>query len=183
VQTYSNYPNSLFVGSFIVMVFSVAALGAQEQKPFAIAALQPKSSTTATGKVTFWKKQPDTMHIEVVVEKVTPGLHGIHLHERGDCSASDAKSAGEHYSPLAQNHGAPGVAGSHAGDLGNIKVEKNGRGKLSLDLSSKDEGVQAAWGDIVGKSVVLHASEDDLKSQPSGNSGARIACGVIEAAK
>jgi len=183
VNSHSTYPNSLIVGAVLVMVFSIAALGAQEQKPFALAALQPKSSTTATGKVTFWKKRPDAVRIEVVVEKVTPGMHGIHLHEKGDCSSSDAKSAGEHYSPLAQNHGAPGVTGSHAGDLGNIKVEKNGRGKLSLDLNAKDEGVQAAWGDIVGKSVVLHASEDDLKSQPSGNSGARIACGVIEAAK
>lgn len=183
MHTHYRYPNSLFVGALILMVFSLAALGAEEHKPFALAALQPKSGTSATGKVTFWKKQPDTVRVEVLVEKVTPGLHGIHIHEKGDCSSSDAKSAGEHYSPLAQNHGAPGVAGSHAGDLGNIEVQKNGRGKLTIDLRSKDEGVHAAWGDVVGKSVVLHASEDDLKSQPSGNSGARIACGVIEASK
>jgi Cu-Zn family superoxide dismutase len=108
-----------------------------------------------------------------------PGKHGIHVHEKGDCSAPDAASAGAHFNPTNQHHGGPMTAEHHAGDFGNIEADASGKAhvdwKGKMSLSGADS--------IIGRSLVVHEKEDDLKTDPSGNSGARQACGVIEAAK
>ena len=144
----------------------------------ASAKLEPKSGSKATGTITF-TKVGDEVELSGDIENLSPGKHGFHIHDKGDCSAPDASSAGGHFNPTHQHHGGPDTAEHHAGDLGNIEADSSGKahiqwkGKLSL----------AGADSIIGKSVVVHEKADDLKTDPAGNSGARIACGVIEAAK
>lgn len=105
---------------------------------------------------------------------VAPGAHGFHIHEKGDCSAADFTSAGGHFNPKGHSHGALNAPNSHAGDLGNLDVPKSGKVKKEIML----EG--AHLHDFIGKSVILHENADDYTTQPTGNAGGRIACGIIE---
>lgn len=145
---------------------------------FAKADLKPAPKEKATGTVTFLKRSAD-LKVEIKVANATPGEHGIHIHEKGDCSSPDFKSAGPHYNPHSQHHGAPNQTASHVGDLGNITVKADGTGTIEQDLTTQVYGRQN-WNDLIGRAVVLHAKKDDLKSQPAGDSGDRIACGVIQ---
>lgn len=111
------------------------------------------------------------------IDGLTPGEHGIHIHEKGDCSAPDFTSAGNHFNPTNGQHGDIDKKDSHMGDMGNIKADKNGH----ADIDETTEYM--SLNQILGKGVIVHANEDDLKSQPAGNSGPRIACGKIEKAK
>ena len=140
--------------------------------------LEPKSGSKVTGTVTF-TKVGDDVEVTGDVENLTPGKHGFHIHDKGDCSAADASSAGGHFNPTHQHHGGPDAGTRHAGDLGNIEADSSGKAHIQwkgkLSLSGTDS--------IIGKSVVVHEKADDFKTDPSGNSGARIACGVIGAVK
>ncbi|MBZ0114943.1 MAG: superoxide dismutase family protein [Thermoanaerobaculia bacterium] len=107
-----------------------------------------------------------------------PGDHGFHLHEVGDCSAADFTSAGGHFNPTAVQHGGPGDALHHAGDWGNLVVNSVGSGALSVTTNMLSVGPGA--NSVVGRAVILHSGTDDLVSQPSGDAGPRIACGVVE---
>lgn len=101
------------------------------------------------------------------------GNHGFHIHQYGDCTASDGTSAGGHFNPTGNEHGSPEAANRHMGDMGNIAANSNGEATLSYtdDTITIDQ--------IIGRGIVVHAGEDDLTSQPSGAAGSRIACGVI----
>ena len=140
--------------------------------------LESKSGSKVTGMITF-TKSGDDVEVTGDIQNLAPGKHGFHIHDKGDCSAADASSAGGHFNPTKQHHGGPMTAEHHTGDLGNIEADKSGtahiqwKGKMSLTGADS----------IIGKSAVVHEKEDDLKTDPAGNSGARIACGVIEAAK
>ena len=144
----------------------------------AAATLESKSNSKVTGTVTF-TKVGDEAQVVADIQNLTPGKHGFHIHEKGDCSAADASSAGGHFNPTHQHHGGPNTPEHHAGDLGNITADASGKAHLDwkgkLSLSGADS--------IIGKSVVVHEKEDDLKTDPAGNAGARIACGVINAAE
>lgn len=128
------------------------------------------------GTVEF-KETDDGIEVTANIEGLKKGVHGFHIHEKGDCSAPDAKSAGGHFNPGGHKHGAPDAAEHHEGDLGNITAEKDGKGTATLTI----KGVTLGDGDtsIVGKGFIIHAKADDLKSQPVGNAGDRVACGVI----
>jgi superoxide dismutase, Cu-Zn family len=103
---------------------------------------------------------------------------GFHFHEKGDCSAPDATSAGAHFNPGSQDHGNPQAQPHHAGDMMNVKSDAQGVAEVSLD--NPDVTLQSGQpNDIVGKALVVHAKPDDYKTQPSGDSGDRIACGVV----
>jgi Cu-Zn family superoxide dismutase len=117
------------------------------------------------------------LRIEGELYGLTPGKHGIHVHEFGDCG-DEGKMAGEHFNPDGMQHGRPMDPQSHAGDLGNIEADAAGHARLSMEDPRLSLTGSAA---VLGKSLVLHALEDDLQSQPSGKSGARSGCGVIEA--
>jgi Cu-Zn family superoxide dismutase len=112
---------------------------------------------------------------------LAPGKeHGFHVHEVGECSLPDFKSAGEHFNPTKDPHGGPESKARHLGDIANAKADDNGRATIDVSvkgatLGDKDEGPAQ----ILGKALVVHAMPDDYKTQPSGGSGARIACGVI----
>jgi Cu-Zn family superoxide dismutase len=116
------------------------------------------------------------------VTGIAPGVHGIHLHTTGACRAPDFASAGGHLNPLGRHHGTLAPDGAHAGDLPNLTVKAGGSGALTADLSGTPDQVRSWLFDADGAAIVVHADPDDYKSDPSGNSGARIACGVIKPA-
>lgn len=142
----------------------------------ALALIESRSESTVAGTANFTAVEGGVL-VEVEINGATPGTHGIHLHETGDCSAPDAASAGGHFNPDKMNHGGPAAPPHHGGDLGNIEVGADGTGKLTLTL----QGLTISPGDysVVGRAIVVHADADDLATQPSGNSGKRQGCGVI----
>jgi Cu-Zn family superoxide dismutase len=146
---------------------------------FAEATLAPKSGSKVSGTVVFSRVQ-NAVQVIASITGGTPGKHGIHIHEKGDCSAADASSAGGHFNPTGAPHAGPTAQARHVGDLGNITVKEDGVGYLTLDVPTLNGFTD--WNAIVGKAVVVHAKGDDEKSQPAGAAGDRIACGVIQAA-
>jgi Cu-Zn family superoxide dismutase len=153
---------------------------ANAQEPAkAIAVLHPTAGNNVTGLVTF-SKSGDEIKVVADVTGLTPGKHGFHVHEFGDCSSSDGNSAGGHFNPTHKQHGAPDASDRHAGDLGNIEADASG--KAHLEWSDKVMKLSGA-DSIVGHSVIVHEKVDDLKTQPTGNAGGRLACGVIGVAK
>lgn len=142
------------------------------------AEMKPTKGYKANG-VIFLTTGPEGMNLKVDMKNVSPGVHGIHVHEKGDCSAPDASSAGGHFNPISKHHGAPAAVDSHAGDLGNVTADK--KKKVVSDALVKPAAAlhDFDWSQFEGKSVILHANADDLTSQPVGNAGGRIACGVI----
>lgn len=162
---------------FLATFCAVACFARAQEVTKAAAQLESKSGSKVTGLVTF-TKAGDEAQVVADIQNLTPGKHGFHIHEKGDCSAADAASAGAHFNPTMKHHGGPTSPDRHAGDLGNIEADASGKAHLDwkgkLSLTGKDS--------IIGKSVVVHEKEDDLKTDPSGNSGARVACGTINAA-
>lgn len=116
--------------------------------------------------------------VTVRVKGLAAGVHGVHVHTTGKCDAPDFASAGGHWNPAARQHGADNPMGSHAGDLPNLTVGADGTGELSFVIPATR---LEAMLDEDGAALVVHAAADDLKTDPSGNSGARIACGVFGA--
>jgi Cu-Zn family superoxide dismutase len=146
--------------------------------PTAAATLEPTRGNTAAGTLVFAQHGDHVM----VTGKLT-GLkpnqeHGFHAHEKGDCSSGDGMSTGGHFNPTNKPHGPPDGE-HHAGDFPMLKADANGNADVSFHLT----GVALGSGptDLLGKGVIVHAAPDDYKTQPTGNSGARIACGVIKA--
>ena len=109
---------------------------------------------------------------------LTPGNHGFHIHQTGDCSAADAATAGGHFNPTVSAHGRAGTAAHHAGDIDNIVADASGVAHVDVQLRGVSLGGSPTT-DIVGRALVVHAAPDDYQSQPAGNSGARVGCGVI----
>ena len=124
------------------------------------------------------------MHLNVHVYGLTPGLHGIHIHAVGSCVGPAFASAGSHYNPAARRHGLANPEGPHNGDLPNLVVNGEGIGHLSAktELVTLAAGAATAF-DADGSAVVIHAAEDDQVTDPTGNSGGRVACGVITPAE
>ncbi|MFZ5509805.1 MAG: superoxide dismutase family protein [Pseudomonadota bacterium] len=154
----------------------VAGCASVYSGPIAEATLAPTRGNSASGMVTF-AARGDKVQVSARVSGLTPGGHGFHIHEKGDCSAPDATSAGGHFNPGGQPHGHPDQGPHHAGDMPMLVADGYGNATLSAELASVSLG-EGANG-IIGKAVVVHAAPDDFKTQPTGNSGARVACGVI----
>ena len=142
----------------------------------ATANLQPTKGNKVWGTITFTQKG-DKVLVVANVNGLKPGMHGFHIHEKGDCSAADGMSAGGHFNPAGKPHGAPDSAEHHGGDLGNLTADKSGNATLSIEVDgiTLDQSANS----IVGKGVIVHANPDDLISQPAGNAGPRVACGVV----
>jgi len=124
------------------------------------------------------------VNIAVQVHSLSPGVHGIHIHQIGKCNLPDFKSAGGHFNPFSMSHGIKNPKGYHVGDLGNIYIKPDGTGSLLITsyLSTLEQGINSLLKED-GTSIVIHSGPDDLISDPSGNAGKRIACGVIEKLK
>lgn len=145
----------------------------------AIAVLHPTKGHDVHGMVTF-TRTPDGIRVVADVQNLEPGAHGFHIHEYGDCSADDGTSAGGHFNPTGMPHGGRHAEKRHVGDLGNITADASGRARAEfVDAHLSFEGTTS----IIGRAVIIHARADDLKSQPSGAAGPRVACGVIGIAK
>ena len=178
-----------FQTSFIALIFlSAAGFSAHSQTPAekpsaplkAVAVLHPSAGSKVSGTVTF-TEEADGVQVHAEITGLTPGNHGFHVHEFGDCSAADASSAGAHFNSTHKPHAGPDTAERHVGDMGNVQADASGKATLKyvdhqISLTNDERSV-------IGRSVVVHEKADDLKSQPSGDSGARIACGVIGRAK
>ena len=187
MQTYLRPPLSLLAAlSLAAFGFAVAA-DAPPASPVgagvtdAIAVVTPTQGQKVTGTVRF-HREGEGVHVTGELAGLTPSAkHGFHVHEFGDCSAPDGASAGGHFAPEAHPHGAPDPATHHAGDLGNVEADASGNAKVDVTV----KGLTLATGDraIVGRAVIVHAQPDDLTSQPAGNAGPRVGCGVVGVAK
>lgn len=142
----------------------------------AVAVISPKSGSNVQGTITFTKVDQG-IRVEADIRGLDRNArHGFHVHEYGNCSAQDGSSAGDHFNPFGMAHGGPSHEARHVGDLGNLTAAGNGRANMNM----MDETISfSGLSNIIGRAVVIHKSQDDLTSQPSGAAGARIGCGVI----
>jgi Cu-Zn family superoxide dismutase len=145
----------------------------------AIAVLHPTKGSKVHGTVVFTKVEKG-VKVHAHISGLTPGKHGFHIHEFGDCSDPAAKSAGGHFNPKKQAHGGPHAVMRHVGDLGNIEADADG----NVDYDVVDDQI-AFHGpnSIIGRGLIVHEKGDDLKTQPTGDAGGRVACAVIGVAK
>lgn len=141
----------------------------------AVAVLHPTAGSKTVGVVTF-TQVIGGIRVVARIEGLTPGEHGFHIHEFGDCSAANGSSAGGHFNPAGCEHGAPESSPRHAGDLGNLTANEQGVAIYDrVDQALAFDGQNS----IIGRGLIVHEKADDLKSQPTGAAGARVACGVI----
>ena len=150
----------------------------------AVANLAAASASLVSGKLTL-VPMGDGVHITGTIGGLAPGsTHAFHVHEKGDCSAADASSAGPHFNPAGAPHGrsSSGPGQHHAGDMDNLIASQDGVVQVDVHLGGVTLGGGAA-NDVADRAIVVHAVADDYASQPAGNAGARIACGVIKVTK
>lgn len=178
------YLSSAIIGFFFLSVLGCenngtggnAGVASEQQGRVAIARLEPTEGNSTRGIVTFIE-EGDGIRVIADISEIAQGMHGFHVHENGDCSAPDASSAGGHFNPTGDPHAGPDAEARHVGDLGNIEASDTQTAQMErVDKHLTFDGENS----IIGKAVVVHAGEDDLSSQPSGDAGGRIACGVIE---
>jgi Cu-Zn family superoxide dismutase len=143
-------------------------------------ALINDSSGRAIGMATFIENAAGDLTVTVEVSGLTPGKHGLHVHTTGSCIGPDFTTAGGHFNPLNRRHGLQTSEGAHGGDLPNLIVGADGRGRFSKTVASMrlSAGVLSLM-DPDGSAIVIHAAEDDGMTDTTGNSGARIACGIV----
>jgi Cu-Zn family superoxide dismutase len=172
--------NTYFLPFFLSLAMICLPAFARADAPIKLVAkLSPPAGGNVTGAVTFTGSDSGTK-VVVDISGLTPGKHGFHIHDKGDCSDPKFNSAGAHFNPTHSHHGGPATEVRHIGDFGNVETDASG--KVHVELTDKNLKLTGADA-IAGKSVIVHAGEDDLKTDPSGNSGDRVACGVIEVAK
>lgn len=172
----------------LVMIFF--ALGCTQQQPEeqetetmepatnftkAVAVVHPTEGNEVEGTVTF-QQEENGVRVQGEFEGLSQGRHGFHIHQYGDCSASDGTSAGGHYNPTGNDHGSPTQDNRHMGDMGNLSASEDGEATINyvdpkIELNGSDN--------IIGHGIVVHGGEDDFESQPSGDAGPRVGCGVI----
>lgn len=142
------------------------------------AALKPTKGNKTFGEANF-EQVGNKVRVSIFVEGLRPGQeHGLHIHEKGDCSSGDGMSAGGHFNPHNKPHGHPDSTERHAGDLPSLKANKEGRARVEVEVTGLT--VAAGPASVIGRGVIVHADPDDYKTQPTGNAGARLACGVIQ---
>ena len=139
---------------------------------------EPKSDSNVSGDGTFVEKE-GKVTFTANFKGLKPGIHAIHIHEKSDCSAADGSSAGGHWNPTFKKHGKLSEGESHKGDIGNFTTDEYGNGTVMITTSEWCIGCGDATKDILGKSLIVHHGPDDYVTQPSGNSGARVACSAI----
>ena len=164
---------------FVLVSTLSACTGMSPRGPQGMATLEPTTGNTASGTVRF-EQRGDDVQVTVQVSGLKPNQeHGFHAHEKGDCSSGDGMSTGGHFNPSGKPHGAQDGE-HHAGDFPALKADASGRATSTFVLHGVSLGSGPA--DLLGRGLIVHAAPDDYKTQPTGNSGARIACGVIRPA-
>jgi Cu-Zn family superoxide dismutase len=165
--------------SMAALLAATLLAAAEAPSSHAVAVLQPVPNGNVRGTIHF-RKRPAGVQVQGTITGLTAGAHGFHVHEYGECSAPDFSSAGEHFNPTGAPHGARTAARRHVGDLGN--VEAGADGSVTLDYTDAQLRFDGARS-ILGRGVIVHEKADDLKTQPTGDAGGRLACGVIGVAK
>jgi len=169
----------LAVAITAVLAAGCGAMGLGDGGASATANLEPTKGNNARGTVKF-TQHGDKVRVSGQISGLQPGAeHGFHMHEKGDCSSGDGMSAGGHFNPAGKPHG-PQSGDHHGGDMPNLKADASGMAKADFEISGVSIGSGSA--DIAGKGLIVHKDPDDYKTQPTGNAGPRIACGVIKAA-
>lgn len=166
----------------LTIVLFTAACATGQSEPAVkegIAVMHPASGSSVKGVVRF-TEQGSSVKVTADLEGLPPNTsHGFHIHEFGDCSAADASSAGSHYDPAGtKHHGKPNEKGVHAGDMGNLSADAEGKSHYEVTL----QGISLEGTPILGRGVIVHEKADDF-GQPVGNAGGRVSCGVIGVAK
>lgn len=169
----------LIVYSIVAFAIVVACKSGTDTKSNVLVInLEPKSGSNVTGTATFSEKN-GVVSFEAKLSGLKPGIHGIHIHEKADCSATDATSAGGHWNPLHVKHGKWSDTEHHKGDIGNFTANENGNATVTLKTDEWCIGCGDANKDILGKGLIVHANPDDYTTQPTGNAGGRVACSAI----
>ncbi|MGO4221640.1 superoxide dismutase family protein [Lysobacter sp. TAF61] len=178
--------NTLLAATAVVVVAACSSTPkTKEATPTAVSTakaatvnLAAASASLVSGKLSV-VPMGDGVHITGEIGGFAPNsTHAIHIHEKGDCSAADASSAGGHFNPTGSPHGKVDSSAHHGGDMNNIVADADGVAKVDVHASGVTLG-GGAGNDVAGKAVIVHASPDDYKTQPTGNAGGRVACGVI----
>lgn len=170
----------MFFFSLLAGVTIFACKTATGGKNEIVVLLQPKSDSQVAGSATFTEKG-GVVTFEANIQGLTPGEHAIHIHEKADCSAVDASSAGGHWNPTFKKHGKWGQGEYHKGDIGNFTADANGNGTITFTTDEWCIGCGDATKDITGKGLIVHKGADDFTTQPTGNAGGRVACaGIIK---
>lgn len=155
---------------------TTAPVGAQAE-------LKPTQGSTVSGHVRF-ARVDGALRVSGQISGLKPGSeHGFHIHDKGDCSAPDGSSAGGHFNPAQSAHGSIAADPHHGGDMPNLVADGNGRASVDGPLSSNVNLGNGDGFDIAGHALIVHADPDDYTTQPTGNAGARLACGVITASR
>lgn len=151
---------------------------AEQKEASATANLEPRSGSQVRGTVTFTQAGPDIVRVTGNFSGHAKGPKAMHIHEKGDCSDPNAMSTGGHFNPVKHKHGGPYDPQRHAGDLGNLNFNDKGEAKVNFVVGGISVSSDKADG-IIGRAVVVHMAVDDFKTDPTGNAGGRVACGVI----
>lgn len=158
-------------------LLAMAACAHKPPPPAARTTLAPTAGSTAQGTVFFQQLEGGSVLVKANLTGVPAGTHGFHVHERGACGDNGA-AAGGHFNPNGSPHAGPEHPIRHAGDFGNVVADE--KGEVHVTFTTDALTVVDGPTSVVGRAVILHAKADDLLTQPSGNAGARIACGVVE---
>jgi len=159
-----------------ISLLVLASCASMATGPSATATLSPTSGSTASGTVKLTQLGDGSVRVAVDLTGTPAGVHGFHIHEKGDCG-DNGNAAGGHYNPSGTPHGAPSADTHHAGDFGNVTADANGR--VQTSFTTRSITVEAGATSAVGHAIILHANPDDLVTQPTGNAGGRISCGVV----
>ncbi len=164
--------------SLLALITGACAHG-RSSTPIATATMQPIGGSAVNGTVRFHALGDGSVQVKVDLTGVPPGVHGFHVHDKGACG-DNGMAAGGHFNPMNTDHGTPNVTPHHAGDFSNLLAPSNG--EIHQQFVTRSISVSPGTMSVVGHALILHANPDDLLTQPTGNAGGRIACGVVEAA-
>lgn len=158
----------------------LAGCAGMSDAPTATAQLEPRNDSNVRGNVTF-TQVGEMVRINGEVTGHAAGMRAWHIHEKGDCSDPKGMSAGSHFNPHGYKHGGPTDAERHAGDMGNLVFDDRGRATINVTTGGISVSNDKPDG-IIGRALIIHMDPDDLKTDPTGNAGGRVACGVIKGA-
>ena len=161
----------------VAVIIGCKTANSNEEKKISLN-FEPKSNSSVAGTATF-KEKKGKVTFEAKLTGLKPGVHAIHIHEKSDCSAADGSSAGGHWNPTFKKHGKWEEGEYHKGDIGNFTADENGNGTITLTTEEWCVGCGDPAKDVLGKSIIVHQGADDFVTQPTGNSGARVACSAI----